>query len=244
MISVCIATFNGAYFIQEQLTSVLSQLGSDDEVLIADDGSIDNTKAIVDGIADARIRWVAIGGNLGVIKNFERVLSAASGDYIFLCDQDDVWLPEKVSSCIDALEKHLMVVTDCIVVDSDLNVINPSFFAMRRSDKGLLKNLWKNCYLGCCMAFHRELLLVALPIPKDVPMHDMWLGILADFCGDVIFLPKKLSLYRRHISATSPTAGKSNFGVLKMTRFRLNLLLSLLGRVKQKKLSIKMMQRK
>ena len=133
----------------------------------------------------------------------------------------------------------LLVVTDCIVVDNQLNEIVDSFFALRHSGKGLLKNLWKNSYLGCCMAFRKELLSFALPIPKTIPMHDMWLGMLANIYGDVIFLPKKLSLYRRHTSAVSPTAGKSTFCVFKMIQFRLVLLFNLFVRTLSNQQSLK-----
>ncbi|MHB1145456.1 MAG: glycosyltransferase family 2 protein [Thiobacillus sp.] len=216
MISICLATYNGSAYIEAQLRSVLEQLSQKDEVVVADDGSTDDTIAIVDAIGDPRIRWVAQGGRLGVVKNFERSVSAASGEYIFLCDQDDVWLPGKVEHCIAALQTHLLVVTDCKIVDSELNEIAPSFFRLRNSGSGLLHNLWKNGYLGCCMAFRRELLNYALPFPQGIPMHDMWLGLIAETQGSVSFLPKPLSLYRRHICSASDAAGRSSASIGKM----------------------------
>ncbi len=216
MISICLATYNGSAYIEAQLRSIFEQLSQKDEIVVADDGSTDDTIAIIDAMGDPRIRWVAQGGRLGVVKNFERSVSAASGEYIFLCDQDDVWLPGKIDCCIAALHSHLLVVTDCKVVDSELNEIAPSFFRLRNSGSGLLHNLWKNSYLGCCMAFRRELLNYALPFPQGIPMHDMWLGMIAETHGSVSFLPKPLSLYRRHICSASDAAGRSSASIGKM----------------------------
>lgn len=231
MISVCIATFNGEGFVREQLLSVLNQLSDNDEIVIADDGSADGTVATVNSIGDKRIRWIAGGQRLGVVKNFETVLSAARGEIIFLCDQDDIWLPGKVAHSVQVLKTHLLVVTDCVVVDESLNELSPSFFAIRKSGKGIVRNLWKNSYLGCCMAFRRELLDICLPIPSAIPMHDMWIGLLANVRGNVKFSSQKCSLYRRHSKNASQTAGKSNFGFYQMLRIRVILIVQVLLRL-------------
>lgn len=231
MISVCLTTCNGGRFIAAQLHSVLSQLSGHDEVIIADDGSRDDTLAITRGIADPRIRYLPASNGLGVVRNFERTLAAARGDLVFLCDQDDVWLPGKVDLCVAALRENLLVVTDCRVVDSELGEIFPSFFAVRHSGPGILHNLFRNSYLGCCMAFRRELLATALPIPGNVPMHDMWLGLLAECRGKVHFLPDTLLLYRRHGHNLSPTASPSPFSLYRKLRYRIVLIWLLCLRV-------------
>lgn len=197
MISVCVATYNGAHYVLAQLQSILPQLAADDELIVSDDGSTDATREVVQCIGDSRIVLID-GPCAGLIRNFEHALRQAHGDIIFLCDQDDIWLPGKIEHCVAALHSHLLVVTDCKVVDGDLNEIAPSFFRLRNSGGGLLHNLWKNSYLGCCMAFRRELLDYALPFPASIPMHDMWLGMIAETRGTVSFLPIPLSLYRRH----------------------------------------------
>jgi glycosyltransferase involved in cell wall biosynthesis len=231
MISVCLASYNGGQFIKEQIISILEQLSSDDELLISDDGSHDNTISIVQSICDSRIRIVGVSGKLGIVKNFERVLLEAKGEYIFLSDQDDVWLPSKVQKCSEALKKYILVVTDCVVVNQDLNKLHPSFFELRHSGAGIIKNIWKNSYLGCCMAFRKELLNICLPIPKRMPMHDMWLGLVAEADGNVLFIDEKLSLYRRHQSAASPTASTSAYSIYEQVNFRLILIWYLLWRV-------------
>lgn len=231
-VSVCMAVYNGEKYLREQIESVLTELGVNDELIICDDCSIDaSSKVISEYITDKRVSYIKNTHPLGVIKNFEKALQNAQGDYIFLCDQDDIWLSGKVDTCIRYLEDNLLVVTDCTLVDSDLKTIVPSFFKLRNSGKGILKNIWKNTYLGCCMAFRRELLVSCLPIPANIPMHDMWLGLLAETNGNVLFIDQKLSLYRRHDTALSPTGSKSKFGIKKQIQIRLVLSWHLICRV-------------
>lgn len=224
-VSVCMAVYNGEKYIREQIQSVINELQENDEFLIHDDCSTDATaKVAVEFEFDKRIKFKKNATKLGIVKNFESALLEAKGDYIFLCDQDDIWLPGKVSCCVAELQNHLLVVADCKVVDQYLSELSPSFFELRHSGNGVIKNIWKNSYLGCCMAFRRELLSLCLPIPVKIPMHDMWLGLLAETQGAVLFMPQKLLLYRRHDSAASPTAGISNLGVFKKIRVRLILM--------------------
>lgn len=231
MISVCLATYNGAQFIEEQVHSVLAQLSKTDELIIADDGSTDDTVSKILALNDSRVSLLKSDGNIGIIKNFERVLLAAKGEHIFLCDQDDVWLPGKVNACVEVLKNSLLVVTDCKVVNAELEILSNSFFQTRNSGVGLLKNITRNSYLGCCMAFNKSLLKFAMPMPRNLPMHDMWLGLIAETQGRVTFLPQQLLLYRRHGTNASPTAGKSHYSLLKKLSYRITLSYLLLSRV-------------
>ncbi|MBK1683307.1 glycosyltransferase family 2 protein [Rhodoferax fermentans] len=228
MISVCLATYNGGRYVGEQLHSVLMQLGPDDEVVVSDDGSTDNTLAEIARLNDPRLRLLTNSGQTGVIPNFERVLRAARGDTIFLCDQDDVWLPHKVNRCLAVLSECVLVVTDCAVVNSELTTIAPSFFSLRRSGPGLLRNLWKNSYLGCCMAMRRSVLDAALPFPAHIAMHDWWIGLVAERVGAVHFLDETLSLYRRHGGNASQATMHSTASLMMQLRWRLDMALYLL----------------
>lgn len=211
MISVCIATFNAGPYILAQLESILVQIACDDEVIVFDDQSTDETVCIIKSLQDPRIRLFEQKERKGVILNFECALDVAKGNFIFLSDQDDVWLPGKVFKCLSALETNTAIVTDCIVVDEQLSPIAPSFFAIRNSRKGLIKNLVANSYMGCCMAFRREVLTIALPFPKNIPMHDAWLGLAAELNGQVLFHPEPLLLYRRHKANASQLKSKNSF---------------------------------
>ncbi|MDO9219960.1 MAG: glycosyltransferase family 2 protein [Thiobacillus sp.] len=215
-ISVCLAMYNGANYLVPQIRSILDQLGQFDEIVVVDDCSQDESVQIVNAFGDSRIRLIRNDSNLGILAAFEGALRESAGDIIFLSDQDDVWLPGKVERCLAALVDCPLVVTDCAVVDSELELLSPSFFRLRHSRPGVLHNLWKNTYLGCCMAFRRELLQIALPFPNRIPMHDMWLGMIAEIHGGTCFVPEPLLLYRRHGGNASDTAGRSTARLSKM----------------------------
>jgi len=211
VISICLATYNGSRYVEAQLRSILAQLSPEDEVLIADDGSTDNTIAIIDAMGDPRIRWVAQGGRLGVVKNFERSLSAAKGEYVFLSDQDDLWLPGKVDAVLEAFSLHpevTLVASDARIIDESGAVVADSFFGQRgHFSTGVLHNLVKNKYLGCTLAFRSSMLECFLPIPRDVPMHDMWFGVLNTVYGKSHYIDRPLIAYRRHGNNASPAVG-------------------------------------
>lgn len=228
MISVCIPTFNGAPYIGAQLESILtSPLVT--EVIVSDDGSTDNTVEIVRSFNDMRIKLIQ-GPRVGLVSNYELLLSRASGDYIFLADQDDVWLPNKVEVMLARLRDTDLVVCDCKVVDGQLNVLHPSFFALRNSGPGLARNLLRNSYLGCCIALRKRLLKHALPFPSHLPMHDWWLGLIAETFGSVAFIDQPLMLYRRHGGNVSPTAERSRATWITRLYWRANLLGALICR--------------
>ena len=166
MISVCIATYNGQRFIERQITSILSQIAEDDEVVVADDGSTDDTLAILRGLNDPRIRIIDGAHRHSPTWNFEKALEQARGEFIFLADQDDVWMPEKVAVTMSYLQKYDCVVSDNVIVDAEGAVIAESFYAVNKTRSGKYYNLLiKNGYLGCCMAFRRCVLESALPFP-------------------------------------------------------------------------------
>ncbi|WP_321385421.1 glycosyltransferase family 2 protein [uncultured Enterococcus sp.] len=198
MISVCVAAYNGEKYIAQQLDSILIQLAEDDEVIVSDDGSVDGTPAILEWFAekDPRVRLIE-GPRSGVIANFEQAITEAQGDFIFLADQDDVWLPEKVSETVAFFNAHLaldVVVSDLIIVNEELEPITSSYFEYRKVRTGFFANVLKNGYIGAGMCFRKRMKNRILPIPHNVPMHDMWIGLL----GETGFLQKPLTYYRRH----------------------------------------------
>lgn len=229
-ISVCMATYNGEKYIKEQLESILSQLEEDDEVIISDDGSTDETLEIVSSLDDERICIYKNVKGASPIYNFENALEKAVGDFIFLSDQDDVWCDGKVSIMLGYLRDFDLVVSDAFVVDENLNVISNSFFSYNGSRKGVVKNLLKNSYSGCAMAFNRRVLRKSLPFPAGLPMHDWWVGLMAEKHGSVYFAPEPLILHRRHGSNASATGGSSPYGFFKKVSFRLKVLWFFLSR--------------
>ncbi len=197
--SVAIAAYNGEKYIVEQLNSILRQLGPEDEIIISDDGSSDRTLELIAGFCSAQIKVFQNPGK-GIISNIENAIRNTSGDIIFLCDQDDVWLPDKVSIIKKRfLESRVnLVVSDAYIVNENLEVLEDSFFKLMNSGSGFFKNFVKNTFIGCCIAFKKELKDIVLPFPQNIPMHDSWIGLLAELKGEVLFIPEKLIYYRRH----------------------------------------------
>lgn len=197
-ISVALAAYNGETYITEQLDSILCQLGPDDEVVVSDDNPAGGTKKAVLGVDDSRIRYIE-GPGKGVIRNFENAIRQTTGDVIFLSDQDDVWLPGKVDACAAAIrDGALLVMHDAKVTDEKLSVIHESFFEEHGSRTGFWKNIVKNSYMGCCMAFDKSLKDAVLPFPDNLPMHDQWIGLKAEKLGKVKLLYTPYLLYRRN----------------------------------------------
>ncbi len=221
MISVCMATYNGEKFLKEQVDSILEQLDSNDELVVSDDGSSDSTLKILKGYNDSRIKILSNKEGHGVNKNFENALRNAKGDYIFLADQDDVWLPGKVNHCIEALQHNHCVVHDAIITDEQLSTLHDSFFETVNAKKGFIHNWIRNGYLGCAMAFQRNLLDVVLPIPDKLPVwHDIWIGAIANLKFTIEFTPFKGILFRRHNHTTSVTS-KHGLPLIKKISYRL-----------------------
>ena len=224
MVSVCIASYNGCKYMKEQLISILSQLSCDDEIIVSDDGSCDGTLEIVSNMEDSRIKEVLNIEKHGVVPNFENAIKYASGDYIFLCDQDDLWVENKVKTCVEALQSVDLVVHNSLLMDGVGNVSDIDFFSLRKSTAGYWKNLYKNSFIGCCMAFRREILDYVLPFPKQILWHDMWIGLMVEKKGKTKFIDDKLLYYRRHGNNASATAEKSSFSFPFQIKYRLQML--------------------
>lgn len=191
-------TYRGERYRDEQIASIQENISQMDELIISEDG---DDIAFLETLEKRGNPFVSLKGpSCGVVANFEYILSRAKGDIIFLSDQDDIWTKDKVEKVLKAFENRdcIMVVHDADLIDGDGNQIADSFFAIRNSKAGMLKNIWKNSYIGCCMAFRRELLEYALPFPTHGTLHDQWLGLIAEQRGQVIFIKDKLLHYRRH----------------------------------------------
>lgn len=234
-ISVALASYNGEKYIAEQLASIQKNLSERDEIVVSDDGSTDGTREIVTSFMekDARIRLVE-GPRQGIIANFEHALKECRGEYLFLSDQDDVWAEDKVEKVMRAFEKEQvsLVIHDVVVMNETLDEVRMlSFFEYRGSGAGAFKNYCKNTYMGCAMALKREVLSKIFPIPRDIQMHDQWIGILSDYYyGKSFFLREPLLKYRRHEQNNSDF---SHHGILEMIQIRLLLAKRLHEQVKK-----------
>lgn len=215
MIDILLATYNGARFLPAQIDSILGQTYQDWRLLIRDDGSTDATLEIIDRYAGqhpGRIEVIRDGRpNLGVAGNFSTLMERSDADCIMFCDQDDVWLPEKVAESHAAMQElelrygsdtPLLVHTNLSVVDQDLKLIHRSFWRYQKLDpergRSLVSLLVQNVVTGCAAMANRRLKDMALPLPHDVRMHDWWLALVAAAFGCCDYVPRPLVLYRQH----------------------------------------------
>lgn len=226
--SIVMATYNGEKYIKEQIDSILSNMNESDELIISDDGSTDTTIEIIKSYQDHRFRLLE-GPKKGVKQNFANGISNAKGEYIFLADQDDIWLNGKIDILLNIFDERncSLVIHDCIVTDDNLNTVIDSFFRLRKSGNGMIKNIIKNSYIGCCMCFKKELVKYILPIPENIEMHDQWIGILAETKGSgSVFVNNKLIQYRRHEKNVS---SMKHYKVSRMLMNRINLVRCLIN---------------
>lgn len=208
-------TYNGQRFVAEQVRSILEQSKGVDEIVVSDDGSSDTTlDQVRQTFADFTGRTpelkILTGERLGITRNFARAVGTCTGNVIFLCDQDDVWLPNKVETIASIFENQpdaLLVFSNARLVDADLHNLGKSQFQMVRMTDGLRQSLEgidgfetllrRNVVTGATVAFRRELLNIALPF-VDGWLHDEWLAILAAAEGGLRVIDTPLVLYRQH----------------------------------------------
>lgn len=214
-IDIVLATYNGAAYLSQQLESLLDQSHQNWHLYARDDGSRDDSRNILKSFQRAYPERVTLLddelGPLGIVGNFQRLLQASQAPYVALCDQDDVWLPHKLTHSLATLretEKEtgaqwpLLVHSDLQVVDAKLKPLAESFWAYQHLDASrgwsLNRLLVQNVVTGCTVLMNRALLNKALPLPAGVLMHDWWLALVAASFGQVIALPEAGLQYRQH----------------------------------------------
>lgn len=215
-VSVCLASYNGAPFIARQLASILDELRVEDEVIVVDDSSTDATVEVVQHIGDPRVSIYVNDVNRGEVYSFNRAMSLAKGDILFLSDQDDIWIPGRVG---------LMT---CRLIESGASVVSSNFEWMDTEENSIdieydgvaasqgsrhLRNiidifLGKTNYFGCAMALRRSFLPVISPIPSFVESHDLWIALASNLARSNAHIDERTLRKRKH--ATNATSTKSN----------------------------------
>lgn len=206
-VSVCMATYNGERFLAEQLDTIIPQLKPGDELIISDDASTDRTVELLKSYQSPQVRLCLDGDFSGPVGNFEYCLRQARHDVLILADQDDVWLDNRIALIRDKMRGRentlFALMTDAEFIDATGRLTGETLFSFYRARTGVLRNLGWNCYTGCAMAFTRPLLQKALPFPRGIPMHDAWIGLLADAGGTMELVPERTFRHRRHDANTS-----------------------------------------
>lgn len=242
MISVCMTSHNGEKYIKQQIDSILSQLSAEDELIISDDGSDDNTIDIIKGINDKRIRLLNFQHELSyshrylpayyyASANFNNALIEARGDIIFIADQDDIWHSDKIKRCLKELETHDIVCHNFDVIDVDGNILETSHLPKGIYDDlgffGYLKHL---PFRGCCLAFNRKVYELSVPLPKSTFEHDCWIGMMSIAHNmKYTFIDEPLIGYRRHSINISEL--ESPNGLLFKLQYRSRLLVKMALRI-------------
>ncbi|HEO2332030.1 TPA: glycosyltransferase family 2 protein [Streptococcus agalactiae] len=207
-VNILMATYNGEKFLAQQIESIQKQTFKEWNLLIRDDGSSDKTCDIIRNFTakDSRIRFINENEhhNLGVIKSFFTLVNYEVADFYFFSDQDDVWLPEKLSVSLEAA-KHkasdvpLLVYTDLKVVNQELNILQDSMIQAQshHANTTLLPELTENTVTGGTMMINHALAEKWFT-PNDILMHDWFLALLAASLGEIIYLDLPTQLYRQH----------------------------------------------
>lgn len=222
VISIAIAAYNGGKYIAQQLESLLDQTLLPDEIIICDDSEDDLTfQSVEKFLPDSRIKYFRNPIPLGVAKNFEKAITLSHGEYIFMCDQDDFWLPEKLEVMTAMLaenEELDCVFCNSVLTDANLEKRNETLWDLRKFTPAMQKKLACSgaleifCRRVVCsghnMAFKRRILEYILPFPELEPFYpDTWIALSVAFNGNIQALDRCLTLYRVHENNASTPAG-------------------------------------
>jgi glycosyltransferase involved in cell wall biosynthesis len=212
-VQILLATYNGEKFLREQLDSLLNQTFQDFTILIRDDGSTDATLQIIEEYQQKHVAKINLikddKQNVGVTQNFNLLLEKSNADYLFFCDQDDVWLNEKMELSLKKIQSledknhstPCMIYSDMKAIDEQGNItadsvwqqlkLHPKYFTLNRL-------LVQNIPHGCTMLINKAMKNIAYPIPKDAILHDHWMALLAVTTGKFIAMEVPLVLLRNH----------------------------------------------
>jgi glycosyltransferase involved in cell wall biosynthesis len=230
--SVAMCTYNGARYLGEQLESLAAQTRLPDELVLFDDGSVDDTVALIEKFAVSSpfaVRLEVNKVNLGSTRNFEKAIRECKGDVIALADQDDVWLPQKLETLDAEFQRSPdvgLVFSDAEVVDDNLRPLGErlwnsvGFDETRRhklkTDRRMEVLLPGWTVTGATLAFRSKFRPLVVPIPDDLPViHDGWIAAVVGAVADVAFIEEPLVLYRQH---AQQQIGAPNLATLTQTK--------------------------
>jgi glycosyltransferase involved in cell wall biosynthesis len=211
-VQILLSTYNGECWLPALWESLKQQSWDNWQLLIRDDGSADDTTYLIDHwVAESPERVVVLKDreHVGTKESYNRLLEAAQGEYFCFCDQDDIWLPEKIHSMMVEVRaqeykhgKHtpILVHSDLIVTDEQLNTLHSSFWRFRRfrMKQNKKQYLVQNIVTGCASLFNQAAAELAFPIPDHAMEHDRWLALVTKWFGVVSALPMALVKYRQH----------------------------------------------
>ena len=215
-VSVCMATYNGAEYVVEQLRSILDELGPDDEVIVVDDASSDSTVALIASLQDPRVHVHSQSLNRGYVRTFEHAMLLASGDVVMLADQDDIWIPGRRAALLDGLQHAGVVASNLVLLGSDAPLRSPltgrPWLLRERRSRQHIRNELRILggaapYFGCAMAVRRDFIAAVTPFPAFVvESHDLWIATVANCFGEMRHVER--ATLRRRIHQSNASSSK------------------------------------
>jgi len=215
-IGVVVTTFNGERFIKEQIESILNQTLQPNTIVVVDDNSKDNTPKIMEELCSqySNIKFYENAQTIGYIRNFQRGIALCSTDYIALCDQDDIWHPNKLSICFEKLSSNSdygLCYHDASLMYEDGTLLSTTLSKLSRVNYCLSKKEAQNQIVktgwtppGFAMFFDSKLKKYILPCPgKKFYGHDWWITALSFFMYNPVYIDLPLTYYRLHSSQAS-----------------------------------------
>jgi glycosyltransferase involved in cell wall biosynthesis len=212
LISIALCTYNGERFLKKQIDSLFDQTHTSLQIVICDDASQDDTKKIIEEYKDDRLKKIFNSQNIGYIKNFEQAIALCEGDFIALCDQDDIWKPNKIEKMLSNIDDAFLLFSDSELIDENDNSLNKKISDLRnlQNCNVLPGYVWSNCVWGHAIFIKKDFLNYSLPVP-DGAKHDIWLGFTAACLGKIKYLPEALTLYRQHTTSLTTTLPVKGF---------------------------------
>lgn len=230
-VSVCMATYNGARYLEPQLASILAELEPQDEVVIVDDASRDSTPRYLQEVDDPRVHVHLRTVNRGYVRTFEEALQLATGDVVMLADQDDVWVPGRRALFVSALEDSGVAASNLELLGSGDALPHPITGRTWRLDPRSSRHGVRNAlrilagvapYYGCAMAVRRDALERVLPFPDFLDeSHDLWIAMFANAHRIMRHVDQPTIRRRIHDANASPSRPR---GIVAVLRARLMLL--------------------
>ncbi len=226
-IDILLSTYNGGKYLEQQIDSIFEQKCTHWHLIIRDDGSTDNTRQILSEYTQTypdKIHLIDDSfGQLGPSASFGQLLYYSDASYVAFCDQDDIWLPDKLLlllkhiQCVEKRSRKdipILIHSDLEIVDENLCKLSDSFWKYQNINpykmQSLERLLTQNCVTGCAMLINRALVKKALPFPEKIIMHDWWCALLASSLGHIECINTQTVKYRQH-SCNDTGAKKWNF---------------------------------
>ena len=215
LISIAMTTFNGELFLVEQIESILSQSLSSFEIVICDDCSTDSTIEILKMYEKNPLFKIKYNKkNIGYVKNFEKAITLCSGDYIALCDQDDIWENNKLKLLYENIGNNLCIHSDALLINQEGDLLEPSFSAYSKKliyPDSSIDLLLNGFVTGCTAMISSNLKKDILPFPNNIDAHDRWIGLVAFMQESITYLDEPTIKYRQHSSNNIGIPSRKDF---------------------------------